>query len=230
MKDLNYRLNLPDSDVRHILTSVPTTQGISALLQYDELKSSIRHAKAFAGFDENPITFLPTYRFATTVQTDAAGYDTKRKPAWTDRVLHRSSPFVPVSQRSYNAHPSITMSDHRPVSAEFLVDIPCIDSMALDRAANDLYTSSATFDLEDPDQFGIPLLKLEETVLDFGKVSYVRLISSIFPVRKGVAEAQVQYERYSKAVSQSLNIQNAGKVTRISLQSFFFVHLTSIQL
>ncbi|KAI0292853.1 hypothetical protein BC826DRAFT_1105265 [Russula brevipes] len=205
-------LNLPDSDVRHILTSVPTTQGISALLQYDELKSSIRHAKAFAGFDEHPITFLPTYRFAATVQTDAAGYDTKRKPAWTDRVLHRSSPFVPVSQRSYNAHPSITMSDHRPVSAEFLVDIPCIDSMALDRAANDLYTSSATFDLDDPDQSGIPLLKLEETMLDFGKVSYVRLISSSFPVRKGVAEAQVQYERYSKAVSQSLSIQNAGKV------------------
>ena len=47
----------------------------------------------------------------------------RRKPAWTDRVLHKSSPFVSVSQRSYDAHPWITMSDHRPVSAEFLVDV-----------------------------------------------------------------------------------------------------------
>ena len=75
--------------------------------------------------------------------TDTAGYDVKygpltllcdgfrdifatylrRKPAWTDRILHKFSPFVPVSQRSYDAHPWITMSDHRPVSAEFLVDV-----------------------------------------------------------------------------------------------------------
>jgi len=49
----------------------------------------------------------------------------RRKPAWTDRVLHKSSPFVSVDQKSYEAHPSITMSDHKPVSAEFLVDVGC---------------------------------------------------------------------------------------------------------
>lgn len=77
------------------------------------------------------------------MHTDATGYDTKyffpsftvfrdvdlshrRKPAWTDRVLHQSSPFVPVNQSSYDSHPSITMSDHRPVSAVFLVDVSCV--------------------------------------------------------------------------------------------------------
>ena len=50
----------------------------------------------------------------------------RRKPAWTDRILHKSSPLVPVSQRSYDAHPWITMSDHRPISAEFLVDVSCV--------------------------------------------------------------------------------------------------------
>ncbi len=34
-----------------------------------------------------------------------------------------SSSFVPASQRSYNAHPYITISDHRPVSAEFLINV-----------------------------------------------------------------------------------------------------------
>lgn len=81
------------------------------------------------------------------------------------------------------------MSDHRPVSAEFSVEvshvrqisshklhsyiskIPCVDSNALDLAANGLYESIATFDPESPS--GIPLLKLDKSALNFGKVSYV---------------------------------------------------------
>ncbi|KAF8491842.1 DNase I-like protein, partial [Russula emetica] len=184
--NLNYRLNLPDEDVRHLLCSIPTTQGIHALLQFDELKSSIRGSKAFTGFDEHPISFLPTYRFTTNTLTDATGHDIKRKPAWTDRVLHKFSPFVPVSQRSYDAHPWITMSDHRPVSAEFLVDIPCMDSKTLDLAANGLYESIATFYPESPS--GFPLLKLDKSTLNFEKVSY------------------------STPVSQSLTVRNVGKV------------------
>jgi hypothetical protein len=38
VEDLNYRLNLPDEDVRHLLCSIPTTQGIHALLQFDEVR------------------------------------------------------------------------------------------------------------------------------------------------------------------------------------------------
>lgn len=87
VKDLNYRLNLPDEDVRHLLCSTPTSQEIHALLQFDEvracstiamdvhfevillpqLKNSIRHSKAFRGFDEHPITFLPLGVLVCTV-------------------------------------------------------------------------------------------------------------------------------------------------------------------
>src|SRR5229473_1167205 len=38
VKDLNYRLNLPDADVRHLLHSTATTQGIHTLLQFDEVR------------------------------------------------------------------------------------------------------------------------------------------------------------------------------------------------
>ena len=38
LKDLNYRLNLPDADVRHLLCSVPTSRGIHTLLQFDEVR------------------------------------------------------------------------------------------------------------------------------------------------------------------------------------------------
>ncbi len=80
VKDLNYRLNLPDADVRHLLHSTATTQGIHTLLQFDEvrlfdhcdrcpfskllfcwqLKSSIRRSEAFTGFREHPVTFHPS--------------------------------------------------------------------------------------------------------------------------------------------------------------------------
>lgn len=48
--------------------------------------------------------------------------------------------------------------------------------MALDLTANNLFKSIATFDPENP--LGIPLLKLDKSVLDFGKVSYVRLLQA----------------------------------------------------
>jgi hypothetical protein len=34
-----------------------------------------------------------------------------------------TAPFVEVQQLSYTSHPQITMSDHRPVSADFTVDV-----------------------------------------------------------------------------------------------------------
>jgi hypothetical protein len=44
--------------------------------------------------------------------------------------------------------------------------------MTLDLTANGLYKSFETFDPENPSD--VPLLKLDKSALDFGKVSYVR--------------------------------------------------------
>jgi hypothetical protein len=38
MKDLNYRLNLSDADVRHLLSLEPAFQGIPTLLQFDQVR------------------------------------------------------------------------------------------------------------------------------------------------------------------------------------------------
>jgi hypothetical protein len=38
MKDLNYRLNLPDEDIRHLLSLEPAYQGIPTLLQFDQVR------------------------------------------------------------------------------------------------------------------------------------------------------------------------------------------------
>ena len=47
----------------------------------------------------------------------------RRKPAWTDRILYVRSKTASVEQLSHQSHPSITMSDHRPVSADFVVSV-----------------------------------------------------------------------------------------------------------
>lgn len=47
----------------------------------------------------------------------------RRKPAWTDRILHMEPLGVRLEQLSYTCHPEITFSDHRPVAANFRLEV-----------------------------------------------------------------------------------------------------------
>lgn len=134
-----------------------------------QLRESIRKRRAFAGFLEQPIQFLPwvppfslqTQYPLTAIRvqnvqvwcwpadrfvrirykvcpmlicspaiTLICAFYPRRKPAWTDRILHLPSPSISVQQLSYSGHPRIAMSDHRPVSADFAVQAsliaPCL--------------------------------------------------------------------------------------------------------
>lgn len=95
----------------------------------------------------NSVTFalVRSYRFASGLLTDSLGYDMKsafslfadvirgtdvpvtaasrRKPAWTDRILHVASPTLQVEDLAYTSHPELTMSDHKPVSADCNVHV-----------------------------------------------------------------------------------------------------------
>ncbi|KAJ7850016.1 Endonuclease/exonuclease/phosphatase [Mycena olivaceomarginata] len=134
---LNYRLDVPDVDVRTILAAEEWAESrYETLLQYDQLKSAVRTNKAFNMFSEGPIVHLPTYRFNAGLLKDDLGYDLKRRPAWTDRVLFASNVFAPIRQLSYTGHPQITQSDHRPVSAEFTAEVDLYDQPAAEAAAD----------------------------------------------------------------------------------------------
>ncbi|KAK0486312.1 DNase I-like protein [Armillaria novae-zelandiae] len=133
MGDLNYRIDLPDMD------ECWEGSRFEALLPYDQLKTSIRLQKAFDVFTEFPITHRPTYRFSPGLLVDSMGYDMKRKPAWTDRILH------------------ITMSDHKPLSADFIVDV------------DTLYRQ-----LEDIESQANLKVKVEPSGVSLGRVSYKR--------------------------------------------------------
>lgn len=179
MGDLNYRINLADGDVRELLSSSLGTGNIPLLLQYDQLKTAIASGKAFTGFSEHAITHMPSYRYASNMSEDSLGYDRKRKPAWTDRILHMSAPSVPVTQRSYCSHPQITMSDHRPVSADFVLNIPIVDKQRREMATSKLYRE--LWGVEHSSK--MPKIKLQPITLDFGKVYYRRLIRQTLSIQ-----------------------------------------------
>ncbi|KAJ7243583.1 Endonuclease/exonuclease/phosphatase [Mycena haematopus] len=186
---LNYRLDLADADIRTILSSDEWAESrYETLLRYDQLKSAVRANKAFDMFSEGPITHLPTYRFNAGLLKDDLGYDLKRRPAWTDRVLFTSNAFAPVQQLSYTGHPQITQSDHRPVSAEFNVEVDLYDKLAAEAAADKLYRQLNGLEDAHEDTNARVNLKIMNASVNMGKVSY------------------------KKSVTQQVGIRNTGKV------------------
>ncbi|KAJ7023466.1 DNase I-like protein [Mycena alexandri] len=184
MVNLNYRLDVPDPDVRTILGSEDWAEDrFETLLRYDQLKSAVRANKAFDMFDEGPITHLPTYRFNAGLLKDDLGYDFKRRPAWTDRVLFASNAFAPIQQLSYAGHPQIKQSDHRPVSAEFTVEVDRFDQSAAETAADKLYRQLHRLEDAHEDTNARVNLKIMNTSVDLGKVSYGKTVTKQVGIR-----------------------------------------------
>ena len=69
--------------------SLQTT--ISSLLPHDELLQQMRARKSFHdGWQEGPITFLPTYKYDIGSVGVFDSSEKKRGPSWCDRVLYRT--------------------------------------------------------------------------------------------------------------------------------------------
>lgn len=73
-----------------------------------------------------------------------------------------------LEQVSYNVHLKITMSDHRPVSAEFDVRVRKVDKAAYDKHASGLLHRLGDFENSED----VPKLKLDVTTVEFGEVRY----------------------------------------------------------
>lgn len=88
-------------------------QAWSELQASDQLTTERLQEHAFEGFEEAELTFPPTYKYDLfSDEWDTS--DKARCPAWTDRVLVRSSDFV---IEHYGRNETLKNSDHRPVLA-----------------------------------------------------------------------------------------------------------------
>jgi len=125
MGDLNYRLDFtgteenpmtPQRRFWHKKVKQIMTGEYKDMLQYDELSREKSASRVLHGFNEGSINFPPTFK----MQKDSTNtYSQKRMPAWCDRVLWRSLQGSEAKLLSYTHCPTISTSDHKPVSAVF---------------------------------------------------------------------------------------------------------------
>ncbi|KAK9495456.1 SacI homology domain-containing protein [Lipomyces doorenjongii] len=128
--DFNYRIDLPNEDVRRHIK----LQNLEELYRHDQLNNQMLNGQVFPFFSESQISFNPTYKFDNG--TDAYdSSDKSRIPAWTDRILTRGSN---IKQIAYNCA-KLKFSDHRPVYASFKVTVHTVNEPVKEKLSQELY-------------------------------------------------------------------------------------------
>ncbi|XP_068136794.1 phosphatidylinositol 3,4,5-trisphosphate 5-phosphatase 1 isoform X2 [Hyperolius riggenbachi] len=126
--DLNYRVQLPNSEAENIVQKIKQQQ-YQELLTSDQLNMERKDSQVFLHFQEEEITFPPTYRFDRGTRErycytkQKATHVKYNLPSWCDRVLWKSYPQMHVLCQSYGCTEDITTSDHSPVFATFQVGV-----------------------------------------------------------------------------------------------------------
>ncbi|EXB99791.1 Type I inositol-1,4,5-trisphosphate 5-phosphatase 2 [Morus notabilis] len=130
--DLNYRLNMLDEDVRKLIS----LKRWDELIKNDQLSKELRSGHVFEGWKEGLIDFPPTYKYEINsdryVGENPKEGEKKRSPAWCDRILWLGKGIKQLSYR----RTELRLSDHRPVSSDFLVEVEVLDHRKLQRALN----------------------------------------------------------------------------------------------
>jgi len=123
--DLNFRLETEKFSFQEIDLMVSKSE-FGKLLSVDQLTQARTSGAAFAEVQENLPTFPPTFKYKVG---STSVYDTKRRPAWTDRILFTANVSnyqdykLSLNQHSYSAHQDFIESDHKPVCSGFSVSV-----------------------------------------------------------------------------------------------------------
>ncbi|XP_040957147.1 type I inositol polyphosphate 5-phosphatase 2 isoform X1 [Gossypium hirsutum] len=130
--DLNYRLSMSDTKVRKLVA----LKRWDELLKNDQLHNELHSGHIFNGWKEGVIDFPPTYKYEMNsnryVGENPKEGEKKRSPAWCDRILWYGKG---IKQLCYQ-RAEIRLSDHRPVSSMFLLEVEVLDHRKLQRALN----------------------------------------------------------------------------------------------
>ncbi|XP_037124758.1 synaptojanin-1 isoform X2 [Syngnathus acus] len=158
--DFNYRINLPNEEVKDLIRQ----QNWDALTAGDQLFDQKNAGLVFRGFIEGKLDFAPTYKY----DLFSEDYDTSEKcrtPAWTDRILwkrrkwnfdktaeemnvvgastsgeNEDDPDYPWSPGTlkYYGRAELKTSDHRPVVSIVDVDVLEVDPEARHQVYKDV--------------------------------------------------------------------------------------------
>jgi hypothetical protein len=140
--DLNYRIDLPYDRTKELITK----KKWSKLAESDQLIRELRKGRAFDGWLEGALHFPPTYKYESN-SSKYCGEDPnkgRRTPSWCDRVLSFGSGMRLLSyKRNENR-----LSDHRPVSALYMIEVEEFSPRKLQKALT--YTDA---EVEEEDAF-----------------------------------------------------------------------------
>ncbi|EAY16895.1 Endonuclease/Exonuclease/phosphatase family protein [Trichomonas vaginalis G3] len=141
--DLNYRITLSYEETCKLIE-----QGnIERLLEFDQLRNSMKSDRLIGALKEPPLVFVPTYKFDKNCDV----YDTSSKhrvPSWTDRILIKRGPrrlaVDKSKEKNFPKMPKIIafrkgvcmFSDHRSVTASYIFKVPVIDYAKVEKIKN----------------------------------------------------------------------------------------------
>ncbi|KAL0368792.1 UNVERIFIED_CONTAM: Type IV inositol polyphosphate 5-phosphatase 3 [Sesamum calycinum] len=126
--DLNYRINLSYEKTRELISR----KEWSKLVERDQLIKELKKGRTFDGWSEGILSFAPTYKYELNSES-YYGEDPKagrRTPAWCDRILSFGTGMKLLSYR----RSEIKLSDHRPVTASYMVEVEVFSPKKLQRA------------------------------------------------------------------------------------------------
>ncbi|EFA77723.1 RhoGAP domain-containing protein [Heterostelium album PN500] len=161
--DLNYRIPLPDQEVRDKIIQ----KDFYSLFLADQLYLQMKSGAAFEGFQEPPISFAPTYKYDPGTN-DYDSSEKKRTPAWCDRILwktHKKAENVGIL--SYRRH-ELLSSDHRPVSASFIIKVRVVIPDAKSRIYQEIVK-----ELDKKENDSMPDATINTNQVDFESVRFM---------------------------------------------------------
>ncbi|XP_072161550.1 inositol polyphosphate 5-phosphatase OCRL [Bemisia tabaci] len=159
--DLNYRIT--DMDV-NLVKSYIEKENYKAIIEYDQLKQQHKKGNVFVNYKEGEINFRPTYKYDTGTD-DWDSSEKNRAPAWCDRVLWKGDA---IHQLSYQSHPSLRISDHKPVSAVFNSEIRFIDAQKYRKIHEEVMKK-----LDKLENEFLPQVTVEQTEIVFNSVRFM---------------------------------------------------------
>merc|ERR1719334_2167703 len=122
--DLNFRLDSESVTFEQVDLMVSKNE-LGKLLALDQLSKARKTGQAFSELNETLPNFPPSFKY----KVGTSVYDSKRKPAWTDRILYKANVAnyenyeLSLNQHSYSAHPAFLQSDHKPVTSGFSMSV-----------------------------------------------------------------------------------------------------------
>ncbi|XP_019861575.1 PREDICTED: type II inositol 1,4,5-trisphosphate 5-phosphatase-like [Amphimedon queenslandica] len=177
MGDLNYRIQTSVDFSTEIIKALADLYQFNKLLQHDQLQQQQKRGEAFTHFKEPPIDFKPTYKFdPSTNSWDSS--EKNRAPAWCDRILYYCDDMSYIKNLSYLSHPEMIISDHKPVSATFELQVKVV---VPDREKQTI--DEISFKLDKLYNETLPQVELNSYEFKFEKVKFMVERTQVLKVR-----------------------------------------------